>query len=215
LPRRDFPEKSALGISIQRILPDDRVATWVAFENRRGLPEVFNARIAAAKSDAVVFVHDDVWIEDYYLLERVIEGLKAFDVIGVAGNRRRVKNQPTWAHVDDDFTRDEPANLSGRVSHGPYPMGPVTLFGEAPAQCELLDGVFLAARRSALLANDVLFDPKFDFHFYDMDFCRTARAKGLRLGTWPICLTHQSAGNAFGGPSWIEKRNIYREKWKD
>jgi len=60
----------------------------------------------------------------------------------------------------------------------------------------------------------VLFDPRFDFHFYDMDFCRTARKAGLRLGTWPICLTHQSGGN-FASDAWKEKCRLYREKWPD
>ncbi len=61
-----------------------------------------------------------------------------------------------------------------------------------------MDGVFLAAKKSALTEYAVTFDPQFDFHFYDMDFCRTARKAGLTLGTWLVKLTHQSAG-AFGG----------------
>jgi GT2 family glycosyltransferase len=83
-----------------------------------------------------------------------------------------------------------------------------------PADCELLDGVFLAARKSALLGNEVLFDSRFDFHFYDLDFCRSARQRGLRLGTWPICLTHQSKG-AFDSERWIEKYHAYIAKWGD
>jgi GT2 family glycosyltransferase len=83
-----------------------------------------------------------------------------------------------------------------------------------PADCELLDGVFLAARKSALTAKGVLFDPRFDFHFYDMDFCRSARQRGLRLGTWPIGLTHQSGG-AFGTEKWNDKYQAYLKKWGD
>jgi hypothetical protein len=47
-----------------------------------------------------------------------------------------------------------------------------------------------------------------------MDFCRSARAKGLRLGTWPICVTHQSGG-AFGSEAWREKFDKYLAKWND
>ena len=85
--------------------------------------------------------------------------------------------------------------------------------GPTPAACELLDGLFLAARRPVLRANNVLFDPAFDFHFYDLDFCRTARAKGLRLGTWPIALTHQS-NPLYGNPQWSELFLQYCEKWE-
>jgi GT2 family glycosyltransferase len=85
-------------------------------------------------------------------------------------------------------------------------------FGAVPAECELLDGLFLAAKRSLLTARGVLFDPRFDFHFYDLDFCRTARHRGLRLGTWPICLTHQSSGAA-NAKSWSANYRRYIDKW--
>ena len=43
-------------------------------------------------------VHDDdVWIDDIFFSQRISEGLQTFDAIGVAGNRRRVRNQPAWA----------------------------------------------------------------------------------------------------------------------
>jgi len=75
-----------------------------------------------------------------------------------------------------------------------------------------LDGVFLAAKKQVLIKNGVFFDPQFDFHLYDMDFCRNARQHGLRLGTWPICLTHQSGG-AFGTAHWRAKYDAYIKKW--
>jgi hypothetical protein len=75
-----------------------------------------------------------------------------------------------------------------------------------------LDGVFLAARKSTLMEKNCLFDPRFDFNFYDMDFCRTARQKGLTLGTWPICLTHQSAGQ-FDSARWHKSLRLYLDKW--
>ncbi len=215
LSREEFLEKSALGISLRRLSRDTRLRGAIAFSNSRGLPAIYNARITAPDgSDVVVFMHDDVWIDDYHLADRVLDGLEAYDVIGVAGNRRRVPGQPAWAFIDEKRTWDERANLSGRVAHGQRPFGDVSYYGDASAECELLDGVFLAARRSRLLDKEVLFDARFDFHFYDMDFCRSARAKGLRLGTWPICLTHQSGGN-FAADAWKEMYRLYREKWPD
>jgi GT2 family glycosyltransferase len=110
---------------------------------------------------------------------------------------------------------DDTAHLSGAVAHGRNPFGRVSAYGPVPAECELLDGVFLAAaRRSVLLARGVHFDSRFEFHFYDLDFCRSARAAGLRLGTWPICLTHQSTG-AYESPAWLDGYNKYLEKWGD
>ncbi len=216
LSESEFWSKSALGISLQRLAQDTRLVARIAFENQCGLPDVFNARINTPEEhEILVFIHDDVWIDDYFLADRVINGLKAFDVIGVAGNRRRVQNQPAWAFLGqgDKLAWDTKNNLSGSVAHGNQPFGAISVFGALPAECELLDGVFLAARKSRLKITQVQFDPHFDFHFYDMDFCRSARTNGLRLGTWPICLTHQSGG-AFGSPQWHEKYRLYLDKWK-
>ena len=210
---RQFWEASALGQSLRRLAHDARLVVKVTFANRRGLSEVFNARIDAADAaELLLFIHDDVWLDDFYLADRVIEGCRRYDVIGLAGNRRRLPAQPAWAFTDLKFTWDDEANLSGAVAHGPTPFGPVSWFGNAPAECELLDGAFLAASKAALNRGRVSFDPRFDFHFYDLDFCRSARAKGLRLGTWPISVTHQSGG-AFGTPPWLEKYRAYLSKW--
>ena len=212
-PENEFWQGTALGLSLARLGHDKRLVPHIAFANKRGLPEIYNARIhAAGGAEILVFVHDDVWIDDYFLADRVIEGLRDFDVLGVVGNRRRVPGQPAWAFTDLKFNWDDRANLSGAIAHGQNPFGPVSSFGPAPADCELLDGVFIAANKSDLLECEVAFDPRFDFHFYDMDFCRTARKQGLRLGSWPICLTHQSAGS-FGTPQWSRKHQVYVEKW--
>jgi GT2 family glycosyltransferase len=209
-----FWSTSPLGLSLQRLSHDSRLArAHVAYENRRGLPEIYNERIAAADSSGIlVFVHDDVWIDDYFLADRILAGLQDYDVIGLAGNRRRKPSQPGWAFVDDQFTWDDMANLSGAIAHGKQPFGALSAFGPVPADCELLDGVFLAAKTASLRERQVAFDPRFDFHFYDMDFCRSARRQGLRLGTWPICMTHQSDG-AFGSEAWRQKYRVYLEKW--
>lgn len=215
LSESKFWADSALGVSLRRLSHDDRFVTHLAFANRSSLPEIYNARIAAAGSDDIlVFVHDDVWIDDYFIVDRVIEGLRNYDVIGVAGNRRRVANQPSWAYPDTDFKWDDRATLTGSIAHGKHPFGAVSYFGTAPAECELLDGVFLAAKAATLRDGGVSFDSRFDFHLYDMDFCRSARQQGLRLGTWPICLTHQSGG-ALGTESWRRNYRAYLEKWRN
>jgi GT2 family glycosyltransferase len=74
-----------------------------------------------------------------------------------------------------------------------------------------MDGVLLAARKRTLVEKSVFFDPRFDFHFYDMDFCRTATARGLAIGTWPIAITHQSEGTL--DSIWLGRYRSYLEKW--
>lgn len=213
LSEGEFWERSALGLSLRRLAHDSRLVPHITCDNRRGLPEVFNARIGAADGhDNLVFMHDDVWIDDYYVVDRVIDGLLAFDVIGVAGNRRRVKGQPSWAFLDDKLTWDAKENLSGSIGVGAHPFSAISATGPVSAEFELLDGVFLAASKASLQAAGVRFDTRFDFHFYDLDFCRSVRKCGMRLGTWPICLTHQSVGMLSGG-SWNGNYRQYLEKW--
>jgi glycosyltransferase involved in cell wall biosynthesis len=207
----DFAAKSALGLSLAR-LDDKRLVPRIACDNRRGLPEVYNDAIAAAgDTDMVVFMHDDVWIDDTDFADRIIDGLDRFDVIGVAGNRRCMPGQTSWLLINGSW--DAAENLSGSVGHGEQAHGEVTQFGPVPAPCQLLDGLFLAGCKSTLNEAQVRFDPQFNFHFYDMDFCRSATKRALSLGTWPIALTHQSPG-AFIGPDWDMARQRYLAKWE-
>src|SRR5687767_1760311 len=118
----EFWDRAALGISLRRLAHDTRLVARVAFSNQRGLPDIFNARISALDGfDLLVFMHDDVWIEDHFFADRIVEGLRTYDVIGVAGNRRRVRYQPAWCVSDTKFTWDDKANLSGSIAHGTQP----------------------------------------------------------------------------------------------
>lgn len=211
-----FWQDSALGQSLKTHMTNDsRIAVRVAYENSRGLPEIFNACIAKAEEDAVlVFVHDDVWLDQPDFVEAVLTGLNQFDVIGVAGNRRRLPKQPAWPFINTQFVWDDKQYLSGKVGHGQHASGEVSDYGVVPAACELMDGVFFATRKATLAKYQVVFDTQFDFHFYDLDFCRSARNAGMTLGTWHIQLTHQSGG-AFGSESWQRHYQQYLQKWQE
>jgi GT2 family glycosyltransferase len=213
----DFAETTPLGASLKRLAFDKRINTRIAFGGNPGLPVVYNKALEAPDvAEILVFIHDDVWIDDYFFSDRIEAALQSFDIIGVAGNRRRVARQPSWAHgapgQDNVFTKDR-ENHSGAVAHGKTAFGPVDYFGPTPAACELLDGVLLAAKRDALRSAGVGFDEQFDFHFYDMDFCRSAKAAGLSLGCWAIAITHGSVGPGLGKPDWRRNYRKYLKKW--
>ena len=212
--KAQFEKQSVLAASLRRLAFDRRIKSAVTFKNARPLPAVFNEHIAATRGSRIlVFTHDDVWLDDYWLSTRLDEGLRRFDVLGVAGNRRRRRNQPGWAFTPE-MQWDDPRHLSGGVCHPGRAEPAVSAFGPTPRRCQLLDGVFLAVSARRLLESKVRFDPRFAFHFYDLDFCRSAAARGLRLGTWPIAVTH-SSGGAFGTPEWRQALAAYREKWMD
>lgn len=215
LSEEDFWTKSLLGRSLRPRLNNTTIKATVAYKNTRGLPDVYNEAIHQSDADILVFLHDDVWLEDTQLLQKIRLALKYNDIAGVAGNIRRTKNQPAWLFLREksgELTLDKP-NLSGEIKHGEPGRFGSSIFGPAPANCHLLDGVFIAANRRQLLESNVLFDPQFNFDFYDMDFCRSAKKAGLCLTTWRIDLIHQSAG-AFGNPNWVAMEARYFKKWK-
>jgi GT2 family glycosyltransferase len=213
LTHDQFWSEAPLGTSVQRTKADERVSFHIAFENTRGLSEIYNERIDNSSATALLFVHDDVWIEDAFFVDRVFEGLKLFDIIGLAGNRQRYPFQKTWFR-SPILKGADVEHTSGMMGHGDKPFGELRAFGPVPARCALLDGVLMAARRQALIDAKVRFDPRFAFHFYDLDFSRAATAAGLTLGTWPISVTHRSQG-AYQTPAWQDAMAVYFSKWGD
>lgn len=213
-PLSAFHSSTLLGRSVGRLAFDERIELRVAAENSEGLPRVYNRQICEENREKILlFVHDDVWLDDFFVCDRLERALEEFDVVGVAGNTRRVPRQPNWSHVSESpFVADSPANLSGFVAHGPQPGAALNRYGISGRACMLLDGLFLAARCRSLLDAAVRYDERFDFHFYDMDFCRSAERAGLRIGTWPIAVTHAS-GALFGTPAWRSALQVYLEKW--
>jgi hypothetical protein len=213
--REHFATATAIGRSLS-LYPFNFVQVRLFEENKRGLPEVYNLAIEEARNDPaiLVFVHDDVHLLDYFWAERVLASLERFQLIGLAGNKRRVQRQPSWAFIDDKLTWDQPENLSGVVGHGKtFPPANLSVFGRPGQEVKLLDGLLLVVRSKTLVDNGLRFDQTFDFHFYDLDICRQAEAKGVSMGTFALPVMHESGGN-FGSEGWRRGYEKYLEKWK-
>jgi GT2 family glycosyltransferase len=183
-------------------------------ENKFGLSKVYNQAIKECDNQPciVCFAHDDLHFLDFFWFFRVVESLEHFDVVGVAGNKRRAPNQPSWAFLDENFLWDKSENLSGVVGHGKSFPPNLDVFGLPRQKVILLDGLFLAAKSQTLLDHNLFFDERFNFHFYDLDFCRQIEVKGLRCGTVDLSLIHESGG-AFETKDWKDSYQSYLEKW--
>lgn len=186
-------------------------------QNTLGLPKVYNQVIHESLDDPsiLIFIHDDVHLCDLFWPGRVLQGLSVFDVLGVAGNRRRVPMQPSWCKIGDKYTWDENENLSGMVGHGTgFPPDNISFFGPSAQEVKLLDGLMLITHSETLHNHALYFDEQFDFHFYDLDFCRQAELKGIKMGTWPISVVHESYGNMASNKSWDTAYQRYIAKWR-
>lgn len=211
---QDFYTKTATGRSLAFHKPPF-LEVRLFPNNTEGLPTIYNSVIRESDRDpaTLVFAHDDLHILDFYWFHRIVEGLNYFDVIGLAGNKRRVPNQPSWAFIDPKFTWDAPENLSGIVGHGNrFPPDSLSIFGPPRQQVALLDGLLLASQSKTLLENNLMFDERFKFHFYDLDFCRQAELKKITCGTCDLSLIHESGGN-FGSDAWKASYQQYLLKW--
>ena len=217
-----FWEDSYLGRSLQRIrepfLPELAIHYGNRGAGRRGLSEIYNGEIARADADdLLLFVHDDAYLHDWFVCERAREAARAFDVAGVAGALNPDLRQPSWGLVFlpdlRPFGWQPHLQSSGAVNHFDLDHPKPAVFGPTPAECALLDGVLLVVRAGTLRERGVTFDEQFLFHLYDLDFCRTARSHGLRLGTWPISITH-SSGGGFDSDEFRAAARAYLNKWE-
>lgn len=210
----DFEATAPLALSTKELGSRGGIVLQISPGGNPSLPAVFNYFLdQAADDDTILFTHDDVWIEDWFLPERLMEGLSQFDVLGVAGNRRRLPKQPSWI-LKTLEERDDKANFSGAVAHGSNRYSRISRYGPTPRTVKLIDGLFMAAKVRTLRDQGVVFDPQFRFHFYDLDFCRTCEKAGLSIGTWPIAVTHGSGGE-LGSPDWQAAYRLYLAKWGD
>lgn len=212
----NFFTGTALGRSLALYYRHGGIQVRVFEDNSAGLPSVYNQAIEEARAQPalMVFCHDDLHLCDFFWADRLQEGLRKFDIVGLAGNVRRVPHQPGWAIVDEQFTLDASENLSGTVGHGDgFPSPSLSVFGPSGRPVKLLDGLLLACDSELLIKKGLRFDERFDFHFYDLDFCREAEQLGLSMGTWPISVVHESIGMP-GTPSWRAGYATYLDKWK-
>ena len=150
LSEQDFWQKSALGKCLKSPTARPDVVVHVHYANRQGLPAIYNAHIRnAAATDILLFVHDDLVFNDTNWPSVVRAALGSFDIVGVAGNVRLLGDQPAWLFqplnpTNPQFVWDH-GFLSGTVLHKINHQYINQVYGPAPMQCSVLDGVLIAA----------------------------------------------------------------------
>ena len=212
----EFFSKTPTGISLKNWENVTPAEVIVHYENKKGLSQLYNLAIEEAKQSPciLVFLHDDVEILDFFWGERIRAGLQKFDIVGLAGNSRRVPQQPNWAFreiVDENVFRDDQKYFSGTVGHVLGGKKIISHFGPIGKRCKLVDGVLIAAKSQTLIKSNTNFDEQFTFHFYDMDFCRSAEENSLTLGTIGLSIYHASGGSF--DSQWHSLYQSYLKKW--
>lgn len=211
----EFWETRPLGRSLKLLgRGTDCFSADIAFGSTAGLSTVYNRAIERHQNGEgvhLVFVHDDVFLNDVFLFEKLEEGFREYDLIGIAGSTCLNLDNPRvgWCECPPEFR-------AGGVIH------PVVdrqdgqfyhvCFGTSPKRCLLVDGVFMAVKAGSL--GRVRFDEQFTFDYYDMDLCMALHGAGRKIGVLPILITHLSLGAAFGGERHQALQKRFVEKYR-
>lgn len=213
---KDFYNETALGRSLFKLKNiysfNDIIKPIIFTNNSRGLCECYNEGIEKVfkltdNNEAnVVFVHDDVFIEDSFFLEKLERGLKEFDIIGMAGSSKWSLSHPTvWTNTKCEWSGFVPHIIDGE--HRMF------FYGEHGKKCVVLDGLFISTKLKNFRNTTLRFDERLKFHHYDIDFCLTAKKLNLTMSTAPIWIVHCSRGNWQNDPIWHESEKVMLKKW--
>jgi hypothetical protein len=167
----------------------------IVWDNEEGMPVVYNRKLQEYKDtdvEFVVCVHDDVYIDDLKLYEKLKQanGL-GYNLVGLAGGLNpRLVNPALWhIMVDRNQQRGEVAHPAGNNNQTM-----TTAFGPTPSRVAIMDGLFIAVHLPSVNKTDWKFNENYTFHHYDISSCIDANRKGLKLGVYPIHVIHSSPG---------------------
>lgn len=199
---------------LERSLKDEcNVDLNIVYSNKTiGLSEYYNKVIDDAENNYkyTILCHHDISLRYANLINCLEDGLKQYDVIGVAGGiNPTVKEKNLWHWMMD---RD---NYRGIAAHNAKDGKMfMTAFGYFPDRVAILDGVFLAFETEKLRKSKARFDERFKWHHYDIDFSLTCNKNKLKLGVWPVFVYHESPGlRDINDIEWNKSNEYFRQKW--
>lgn len=203
------------------------INTKIFYNNSLGLSEVYNSVIDEKTNDAdfIVFVHDDLYINDCFVFDKLIEAEKHGDIIGLCGGKAwipygDVSNPMIWTeaskrHGLSGFMCHSMDRQICNIEHKLYYNNRSlfsTNYGNSPAKVLTIDGCCICFTKKAI-KKGVRFDKKFKFHFYDIDMCFDAFTKKATIITYPILATHESIGLISNKDDYIASQKLFLEKW--
>lgn len=173
-----------------------KITLFYDSSNALGLSQRYNQILSNYKKDFdnIVFVHDDVYVDDLYVCEKLERAHKDFDIVGLAGGiNPKIQKMALWHLMCGGFGGN---NLRGAVAHPINENGQIfmTSFGPTPSRVALLDGLFLSVNTKKISSAGWKFNENYTFHHYDIASCIDANNKKLKLGVAPIWVVHKSPG---------------------
>jgi len=176
--------------------------------NSNGLPTVYNRYLTEEhKGDIVLFVHDDVIINDLFLVDHLnkspwaVTGLAGASVVSLEADKC------AW-HI-----MSKPDTRKGEVKHIKQGTVWTTVFGPSDGAVTVIDGLFIAVDIEKILQRGVKFNEEFDFHHYDISFCLDCVNSSLSVGVLPINVIHYGLGDSMLTPEWEESNKKFKNAY--
>ena len=182
----------------------------IVFDNKESLTKVYNRYITEEnRGKKIVFLHDDVLVEDLFFFDKLNLAFEKFDIVGLAGAKSCDLNAEMMAwHL-----MAPREHHVGEVAHSKYGKNWTTVFGNTPSRALVIDGLFIAVDVSKLLDTNTRFDENFSFHHYDISFCLNANKNKLKIGVYPIRVVHFGLGDSMLSPEWHESSIRFKQKY--
>ncbi|MEO6524539.1 MAG: glycosyltransferase [Mucilaginibacter sp.] len=187
----------------------------IAYDNSdgaKGMCQIYNQGIRAAKYNVLCFMHEDIAIKTQNWGEAVVSTFTAREdigLIGVAGSAYRPITPTSWNGIGSE---NYYTNLiqcykftEGESKHEYRNPDKVKL---APVVC--VDGVWFCTTKA--LASKYMFDESFTgFHVYDIDFSLTIGQEKTVAVTFDVLLEHFSEGSY--NEHWLKDTIKLQDKW--
>jgi len=175
----------------------------------KSLSEVYNEILSEAKTDIILFCHDDIYFDTNSWYNKLMKHFEKYDfgIIGMAGTTSMPKSGMWW---------QDRKKMVGIVNHEQdgkkWESKYSESFGNSILETVIIDGLFMAVDRTKLKKN---FNEEFKgFHFYDIPFCFENYLEGVKIGVITnIRITHKSIGMT--NEQWEENRKLFESKYKE
>lgn len=169
--------------------------------------------ITEGEYDNIVFLHDDVCIEDRHLTEKVDKYLQQYDIIGLAGGNGMEIRKPCLWHI---MCKERFGTVGHYLKHNNNTHWYGTTFGVSQQRVAVIDGLFIGVKASVFKKLQLMFDEDLPgFHHYDIKFCMDANALKFKIGVVPILVTHMSPGlKSLQDENYLKSEEIFYNKVK-
>jgi hypothetical protein len=217
-----FNSESLLARSLRRV-NSDHIELLHFQKKNASRAKVFNELIETSDpSTILVFIDDDVWIDDWLICERLVQDIEKFDVLGLQGiqfdagpSLHDIVDELVWIEFKNkNLTQAPHLTHIGRqlVSDSPL-LGKAHEFAPDSGTFDIFTGKVIAAKAGVLKTHNIFFDSHFDEFMHTIDLSLTIKMHQLRSGLLRAAITQKDRKITFKNFTLEREIFFFKEKW--